>query len=369
MTKALFPFLCLVFVARIVVAQTIPLQPDNWGFKPGMVEFTTYKERPSLKILPGAGHVVLKNIDFTDGTIEYDYEPVNPRFASMYFRWRDTLESECFYFRTGLAGHPDKMEAVQYAPIVGGVNYWDFLPYYQGNADFQMQAWNHVKLVISGKQMRVYVNSESKPTLEIPRLEGNTTHGAIVFEGEAVISNLVIRPNKVDGLSAQEGIDPTDNDPRYIRHWEVSAATTIPKGIDFSDDLIPGKEAVWKPIAAQRRGLIDLIRLYGGSRDRRIAWLKVNLRSDSAQSRKIDLGFLDEVWVFLNGRYLYVDKNYFGQPIMKEPGGRLSIENTSFWVPLKKGDNELLVGVGSNFYGWGIAARLDKLEGIEVGAK
>ena len=369
MTKALFPFLILLFAARATMGQTIPLRSDNWDFKPGMVEFLTYQSRPCLKILPKAGHVVLKNIDFTDGTIEFDDEPINPQFASMYFHWRDTLESECFYFRTGQAGNPNAMEGVQYAPIVGGVNYWNFLPFYQTNANFHMQAFNHVKLVISGKQMRVYVNSESAPTLEVPRLEGNTSHGAIVFEGEAIISNLVIKPNQVEGLLPQEGIDPTDSDPRYIRHWQVTTASTIPKGIDFSDDLIPGKEAVWQPIDAARRGLIDLTRLYGRSKDRRIAWLKVNIRSDSAQSRKINLGFLDEVWVFLNGQYLYVDKNYFGRPIMKEPGGRLSIENTSFWVPLQKGDNELLVGVGNYFYGWGIAARLDKLQGLQVGAK
>jgi hypothetical protein len=369
MTKALFPFLLLLFAARVVMAQAVPLQPDNWDFKPGTVEFLTDQSRPCLKILPKAGAVVLKNIDFTDGTIEFDHLPINPQFASMYFHWRDTLESECFYFRTGRAGNPNAPEAVQYAPIVGGVNYWNFLPHYQANADFRMQAWNHVKLVISGKQMRVYVNSESRPTLEIPRLEGNTTHGAIAFDGEAMISNLVLRPNQVEGLSPNEGIDPTNNDPRYIRHWQVTAAGMIPKGIDFSSDLMPGKEAVWQPIDAARRGLVDLTRLYGRSRDRRIAWLKVNIRSDSAQSRKIDLGFLDEVWVFLDGQYLYVDKNYYGRPIMKEPEGRLSIENTSFWVPLKKGDNELLVGVGNYFYGWGIAARLDNLQGLAVGAK
>lgn len=56
---------------------------------------------------------------------------------------------------------------------------------------------------------------------------------------------------------------------------------------------------------------------------------------------------------------LYVDKNYFGQPIAKSPDGRLSIENTTLVLPLQQGDNELLIGVGNDFYGWGIAARLD----------
>jgi hypothetical protein len=202
--------------------------------------------------------------------------------------------------------------------------------------------------------------------MEIPYLEGDATHGTLAFQGEAIISNLVVRPKQVEGLSPWEGIDPVSNDPRYIRQWQVTAARPIPKGIDFSNDLIPGKETTWQPIDAERRGMVNLTRLYGMSRDRRISWLKVHIRADSAQRHRLDLGFSDNVWIFLNGRYLYVDKNDFGAPIMKEPGGRMSIENTSFWVPLAKGDNELLVGVGNDFYGWGIVARLDNLNGIKV---
>jgi hypothetical protein len=51
-------------------------------------------------------------------------------------------------------------------------------------------------------------------------------------------------------------------------------------------------------------------------------------------------------------------------PIAKQ-AGRLAIENSLIPLPLKAGDNELMIGVGNNFYGWGIAARLDEMPGIE----
>jgi hypothetical protein len=70
--------------------------------------------------------------------------------------------------------------------------------------------------------------------------------------------------------------------------------------------------------------------------------------------------------VFVNGRFLYVDKNLYGQPIMKEPDGRCSVENASFILPLNAGNNELLIGVANDFYGWGIIARLDSMEGIAI---
>jgi hypothetical protein len=146
----------------------------------------------------------------------------------------------------------------------------------------------------------------------------------------------------------------------------VTEPDSIPRGIDFSYDLMPGKQTHWQPISAERRGLIDLSRLYGGSPSRRIAWLKTILHADAARKCQLRLGFENDVWVWINGRLLYADKNSFGQPIAKVPDGRLSIDNATIMLPLQQGDNELLIGVGNDFYGWGIMARLDDLRGITL---
>ena len=233
------------------------------------------------------------------------------------------------------------------------------MEHYQGNASFGRDQPNHVKLIISGKQMRVYVNDRERPTLEIPRLEGNTTHGTLGFAGQAIISNLVMRPGQTEGLSPAEGIDPTSNDPRYLRHWQMTSPDSIPAPVDFSYALMPGEKTKWTSIDAERRGFVNLTRVYGASPSRRIVWLKTTIHSGQARQALLHLGFSDEVWMFINGHLLYVDKNYFGEPIAKDPDGRLSIENATVSVPLKQGDNELLIGVGNNFYGWGIMARLD----------
>lgn len=355
---------------RKTAGQVVPLKPEAWDFRPGVAEFADGASGPVLKVV-GRGYVVLKNTDFADGTIEFDDQP-DERFASFYFHWQDSVENENFYFRTARgAGHPDAMDGVQYAPTIKGVNCWDIMLHYQGPATFGQQTPNHVKLVISGKQMRVYVNRQDRPTLEIPRLEGNTTHGGLAFSGKATISHLVIKPGQTEGLSPAEGPDPTINDPRYIRHWQVSPSDSIPAPMDFSMAFIPGKQTVWSPIAAERRGLVNLTRLYGGEMGsgfgrHRLAWLKTHIHADMARQVQLRLGFLDEVWMFLNGNWLYVDKNFFRFPIAKVPDGRLSLENTTVSLPLQQGDNELLIGVGSNFFGWGIMARLDDLDGIRL---
>lgn len=341
----------------------VPMQASHWSFRPGGVEFITHKSVPAMKILTTPDSAVLKELDFTNGTIEYDMEPLDPFFTSFYFRRSSKNENECFYFRTQEAG---KGDAVQYAPHLGGINLWDMLYEYQNAAWFATGQWNHVKLVISGKQMRVYVNDTAHPVLEVPRLEGNSWHGALAFEGQAIISNLVVKPDQTNGLRPEPGMDITDNDARYLRHWQMSAPITAPANLDFSLDWKPGKDAVWEPIQAERRGLINITRKFGAAPDRarRVVWLKTNLRSAVAQVRQVSLGFSDEVWIFVNGRFVFADKNLYGQPASKQPDGRCTIENASFSLPLIAGDNEVLVAVANNFYGWGMIARLDKFENL-----
>ena len=90
-----------------------------------------------------------------------------------------------------------------------------------------------------------------------------------------------------------------------------------------------------------------------------MVWLKTKIISSTNQERKLDFGFSDEVWIFMNGKKLYVEKNIYLGPTRKEPDGRCTIQNTSFKLPIVKGDNELLIGVANDFYGWGIVAKLD----------
>jgi hypothetical protein len=342
----------------------IVFKAENWEFKPQTVEFLEYKSRPALKLLTSGDIAVVKNINFTNGTIECDLQPLDPSFTSIYFRWKDSKENECFYFRTERAGKPQAIDAIQYAPTIDGVNLWNMLPHFQTNADFKKEDWNHLKLVISGKQMRVYVNNMMHPALEVPMLEGNVDSGTLAFEGEAIISNLIIKNNEVEGLSAEAGTDLTYYDPRYLRKWKVSEPVTTVKGIDFSDEYIPKAETKWEDISAERQGLINLTRKFGSTKGRRITWLKTTIYSDKTQDKMLHLGFNNEVWMTINDKPLYVDKNIYNTPIAKQPDGRCSLENSLIKIPLREGKNQLMIGVANFFYGWGIVARMDDLDGI-----
>jgi len=368
MTKLIIWRCTIVFIFMILIknlsAQKIAMTADHWQVPDKGVEFLQYKGVPAMKIVSDTVIPVLKNVDFANGTIEYDVESVEPPFTGIFFRRQSAEECEIVYLRVGRAGAPLAMDAIQYCPVIKRVVLWDLLPDYQGPAPIKKSDWNHVKLVVSGMQMLVYVNDMSRPVLQIPRLEGNTKSGGIAFSGKSIFANLVIKPNETNGLSPVEGFDPTYQDPRYLRDWFVDTPITFLFGRELNVPDLPGKDHVWNKLSAERRGLVNLTRLFGISKDRRLVFLKTNIKSDKEQIRKINLGFSDEVSVILNGQLAYVDKNWYRNPIMKEPEGRCSIENSSFSIPLKAGDNELIIAVSNFFFGWGIVARLDQTDGI-----
>jgi len=349
----------------------IPLLPEHWDFQEGKVEFLNYKGVNAVKMDQKSGYMIYKDLDFTNGTIEFDVEVDRPMpFPTIYYRWKNEGESEHVYLRTGVAGNREAVDAVQYASIVHGVNLWDLQYEFQSAADIKINQWNHVKLVVSGKQLRVYVNSDSVPNLEIPAMEGNTQSGKIGlgtgFPGQAIFANLIVRPDDTENLPAVPAPDLTRHDTRYLRHWQVTAPDSLPPGQELTAYRLPDSVTNWQGIQAERRGLVNLSRKFGGSRQRHYVWLKARIQSDMPQKKTIRMGFSDEIWVFLNRQPVYVDKNIYYLNMRKNPDGRISIDNCSFEIPLKEGMNELVVGVANDFYGWGLIARLESLDGIEI---
>ncbi|MCX2680519.1 hypothetical protein OOZ15_11255 [Galbibacter sp. EGI 63066] len=343
----------------------VELTPKKWGFKEGKVAFLKYKGRDVMKINSESGYVVLKDFIFKDGIIEYDIEPILPTFAlAVYFHRKDEKEQEIVYLRAPKIGNPYANEGIQYCPYLDGVNMWDMYPQYQAPSNAKQGQWNHVKLVISGKQMNVFVNN--KLVLGIPELEGRETEGGIAFTGSSYISHLKIKPGETEGLSPSEGTDLTRHESNYIRNWSITQASELPTGTEPTTLLsIPKNETFTEKIDAERNGLVNLTRHFGNSDKRRLAWLKATIITKKPIKTNLQLGFSDEIWVYLNDKITYTDKNIFPQNMKKYPNGRISVQNGSTELNLKQGKNELLIGVANDFYGWGIITRLENTKGVE----
>lgn len=358
----------------------IPMTSDHWVATNGKVEFVEYKSSRAVKSAENAYfNIMLKDQTFSTGTIEFDVELAGQGFPGINFRiGPDSVNSEVFYLRHFGAPDPLRRTTTQYAAVIDGVNLWDVTDEYQAGAEIKVGEWNHIKLVISENQLHAYVNDMEQPALRVPVLEGVTKSGGISLSGNVIYANMVLHPHKTGDLPDVAGFDPTDNDPRYLRKWEVSEPVDLPIGRDVMmpipynpgvaiDSALLNGSTKWQALETGQRGLLNLTRLYGATDNgqRRIVWLKTTLESATAQEKLMRLGFRDEVWVFINGSPLHVDKNYYGSAGMKEPRGRCSLDNSAFTVPLQEGKNEIIIGLSNYFFGWGIMARLEDVGGIK----
>ena len=98
-----------------------------------------------------------------------------------------------------------------------------------------------------------------------------------------------------------------------------------------------------------------------------MAWLKSTIKSDSKQTKKVEIGWTRELWVFVNGRLVFAGKNFFESDAERKfPDGRCSLENAAFTLPLEAGDNEVAVAIANNYFGWGVMLRLADPAGVHL---
>lgn len=356
------------------VAKPIDLRAENW-LATGDVRFTTDPAHPQGVISVRGGGAVLKGLAFGDGTIEYDINHYadSKGVEGIWFRQQGQA-AESFYLRTD-SDCPASIECIQYSPVSHGNEEWDVYPEFQAQAPVRASGWNHVKLVISGKRMNVYINGEQRPSLAVARLAGDALSGQVQLRGDAMFANLEIAPGAVEGLSPEPLNRAADTDGRYLRQWRLSPATTLARGaeVDYADR--PAAGAAWEAITAESKGFVNIGRRRGTERGAPdLAWLKTTLRSEQAQAKHVALGWARQIWVFVNGRQVYADRNgYYPASARKPPLGRMALENSGggFDLPLAAGDNDIEIAISNDLgatrhWGWGFEFRLDDLGGVTM---
>jgi hypothetical protein len=349
----------------------VPMTADHWETKENaelLRQLGFYRGLMRLN----SGNAVLKGTTFSDGTIEFDVNTIGRGSPGIAFRQQNDDNFELLYLR------PDPACAafaacMQYAPQTHGVLLWDLFPQYQTRAPLRENGWNHIKMVVSGRRMNVFVNDVQTPTLRVGRLEGDAVTGGVRLQGPATFANMVITPGAVDGLPPEPVADAADTDRGLVRRWRLSPSSALPNGKEATYADMPGPSAEWKTLITERKGLANISRVFGRplpESTRAVAWLKTTITSDKKQTKKVEIGWTRELWVFVNGKLVYADKNLFEvDGSRKFPDARCSLENGAAMLALEPGENEIAVALANNFFGWGLVLRVADPEGIQLAAK
>jgi hypothetical protein len=358
----------------------VPMVSSAWSTK-GDAAFLPAQENRSAELDLHHGTAVLENTDFSNGTIEFDVK-FHGGIAGMTFRQHENT-GDVLYFRPS-ENCASSNDCVQYMPRSHGIFEWDLYNEYQSPAPIKLGAWSHVKVVLAGKKMSVFVNGNSAPVMTVEQMVGEFSSGTIELHGPASYSNLTLTPDKtlVAALPDAEAKNTIHND--FIRGWQASIPFAMPSHPDKSLDEATGNApsyasrppaaASWQRIETDSDGLVNLSRTFG---DRQTGssiiatWLKTDVESSRDQVKHVRIGWVREIWVFDNGKLIFASKNLYGIPsASKTPDGRLSLDNGAFDLPLRRGKNEVVVllddnmGGGAQHFGWGMQMKLSDSDGI-----
>ncbi len=356
---------------------------DYWE-PSGEALFAQQKGIPGGVLELKTGSAVLTGLSFSNGTIEFDTKLVGKGIVGIRFRRQDKANADVLYLRPQ-PDCPRSNDCMQYMPQSHGSFEWDLFPEYQTAAPIVSDGWNHIKMVVMGKRMLVYVDGRAAPTLTVAHLEGDALEGTISFHGPATFANLVVTPDEHGREPLKASPDPTAADPNYVRTWLVSRPLVLPSHIDPAFDgptgdavtyrRMPGDDQAWTPIRAERKGLVNLTHAIGSNSSGAVistVWAKTGIDAKRAQTVHVAVGWAREIWVFLNGNLVYADRNLYAAPsVMKQPDARVALQNGGFDLPLIEGRNHLVVAINDNFPGgnhfkWGFMMRLETIKGLKT---
>jgi sugar lactone lactonase YvrE len=342
-----------VSVPSAAVAETVevPFSSDRWEAAAGRT--VEHLGRPAFE-----GSASLKEMQFTDGTIEVDVAVTGARsYPGIVFRTQGDGGGENVYVRPHRAGLYD--DAVQYTPMFRGVSCWQL---YNGEGftagtELPTDEWVTLRVEVSGSRARVFVGESGEPVLVIEHLKRDPVAGAIGVRGPmggtAVFSNFRYSEEAPPDFGRHAYVD---SPPGLLTEWQVSE----PLAPEYAaSERLPDPEVIegltWSGVEVEPSGLVNLTRFVSRTGRRPDAVLaRTTVTTEAAEVRQLRLGYSDQVTVFLNGAPLFTGSSAYRE---RDPSflGIVGMFDTVY-LPLEQGDNELMLLVTEVFGGWAFMA-------------
>jgi len=366
------PLAC--FAADSSSLQTLAVPPDSprWDLE-GQAQPAEYLGRKCLMLDGGAA--VLKDFEMRDAVIDVDVATPGTRgFFGMQFRLADDgANGEWVYLRPHKSGAPD---AMQYTPVLNTGANWQIYngPGFTGAVEIPKGAWFHLRLEVAGAQAKLYVKDMDKPALVMNDLKSGVQKGQValhVLLGPAYFADFQLRETAAVAWERHLPAMP----PYTLTRWQLSPAYDS-RARQLEQPLAAAEQNAmqWQDVEAEPPGFVVVYRYRQAPHlmvtfqsdfstrlqpqpGMKVVYARTVIESDRDQVKKLEIGYSDEVSVFLNDKILYRGRS---AQSFRDPGflGIVNPENDAVYLPLKKGRNELMLAVSELGGGWGFICRL-----------
>jgi hypothetical protein len=358
--------------AQTTETLSIPADSPRWDLQ-GEVKVAEYLGRKCLRLDGGAA--VIKDFQMRDGVIDVDVAtPAKRGFFGFDIRIdKDSANYEEIYLRQHQSGYPD---AMQYTPVLSTGRNWQLYngPGFTAAVDIPRAEWFHLRLVVTGAQAKLYVKDMEKPALDMTDLKSGVQQGEValfVLTGETYYSNFQVRTTA--DAPWQRHLPAMA--PNTLTNWSISPAyDALARNLERPLTREESEAIQWQDVQAEPPGMVVLQRYRQAPHPHvtfqsdfstrlqpqpgtKMLYARTKITSDRDEIRKLELGYSDEVTVFLNGQILYRGRS---AQAFRDPRflGIVSPENDAVYLPLKKGDNELVLAISELGGVWGFICRL-----------
>src|SRR5258706_4513103 len=204
-----------LIICAVLQLQAQTIKPDlqdlsKWNIINRKVEAVNEDGKKAVRFneVPNEGFLILKGIEFSNGTIEFDVRGKNviqQSFVGIAFHRQDERTYDAVYFRPFNFSNPDtgrRSHSVQYVSMP---NYpWEKLrETFPGKYENQVNpvpdpdGWFHVKIIVAGKKIAAFINNVQSPSLQVDKLSNTITGGLALWVGNnsgGSFANLTISP-------------------------------------------------------------------------------------------------------------------------------------------------------------------------------
>ncbi|GMN08361.1 hypothetical protein MTsPCn5_37500 [Croceitalea sp. MTPC5] len=292
---------------------------------------TLFKGKQAIKLDGYARSIALLN-DLKTKNFRVEMDIAGKIMPGLGFHAKDGLNYQFIYFRPQMG---NTREAIQYIPIYNGALSWVFYnyPVYETTADVQSLEWFHAAFEVRGKNLKVFVNDEPEPKMDLSILDNPINGEKLLLRslfGPSYFANITYQPL----LETKIKVSPP-SEKGFLTNWEISRQFNRDTIVGHFDNILDlaNTQNHWKTINTSPDSYVNFSPYFEYPQGVLVA--KTTMEAEHESVKNLHFDFVGRVKIILNGNAVFDYKKIKFERVFD---GTFSIG-----LPLKKGKNELVV--------------------------